>query len=37
MQLIPSGRLLGAKIVDLDLSRALEEGEVEDVVQALGR
>jgi len=37
MQLIPSGRLLGAKIVDLDLSRTLEEGEVEDVVQALGR
>ena len=37
MQLIPSGRLLGAKIEDLDLSRPLEEGEVEDVVQALGR
>ena len=37
MQLIPSGRLLGAKIEGLDLSRALEEGEVESVVQALGR
>jgi taurine dioxygenase len=37
MQLIPSGRLLGAKIEGLDLSRPLEEGEVESVVQALGR
>ena len=37
MQLIPSGRTLGAKIEDLDLSRPLEEGEVEDIVQALGR
>ena len=37
MQLIPSGRLLGAKIEGLDLSRPLEAGEVESVVQALGR
>jgi len=37
MQLIPSGRLLGAKIEDLDLSRPLADGEVETIVQALGR
>ena len=37
MQLIPSGRLLGAKIEGLDLSRPLEDIEVENVVQALGR
>jgi len=37
MQLIPSGRLLGATIGGLDLSRPLEAGEVESVVQALGR
>jgi taurine dioxygenase len=37
MQLIPSGRLLGAKIEGLDLSRPLEDGEVESIVQALGR
>jgi Probable taurine catabolism dioxygenase len=37
MQLIPSGRLLGATIEGLDLSRPLEDGEVEGVVQALGR
>jgi taurine dioxygenase len=37
MQLIPSGRLLGATIEGLDLSRPLEAGEVESVVQALGR
>jgi taurine dioxygenase len=37
MQLIPSGRLLGAKIEGLDLSRPLEDGEVESIVQGLGR
>jgi taurine dioxygenase len=37
MQLIPSGRLLGAKIEGLDLFRPLEDIEVENVVQALGR
>jgi taurine dioxygenase len=37
MQLIPSGRTLGARIEGLDLSRPLEEGEVESIIQALGR
>jgi taurine dioxygenase len=37
MQLIPSGRTLGAKIEGLDLSRTLEDGEVEGIIQALGR
>jgi taurine dioxygenase len=36
MQLTSSGRMLGAKIEDLDLSRPLEGGEVETIVQALG-
>ena len=37
MQIVPSGRVLGAKIEGLDLSRPLEEREVEAVIQALGR
>jgi taurine dioxygenase len=37
MRLIPSGRTLGAKIEDLDLSRPLEEGAVDSIIQALGR
>lgn len=37
MQAIPSGRVLGATIEGLDLSRALTESEVESVIQALGR
>ena len=37
MQLISSGRLLGARIEGLDLSTALENGEVEGIVDALGR
>ena len=37
MRLIPSGRTLGAKIEDLDLSRPLEEGAVDRIIQALGR
>lgn len=37
MQLIPSGKVLGARIEGLDLSRALEDGEVESIVVALGR
>ena len=36
MQLISSGRRLGAKIEGLDLSRPLDDGEVDHVVQALG-
>src|ERR1041385_3372357 len=36
MQLISSGRLLGARIEGLDLSTALENGEVEGIVDALG-
>ena len=37
MQLIPSGRVLGAKMEGLDLSRPLEDGEVDAIVEALGR
>jgi taurine dioxygenase len=37
MQLISSGRTLGAKIEGLDLSRPLDESEVESIIQALGR
>jgi taurine dioxygenase len=37
MQLIPSGRVLGATIEGLDLAQWLAEGEVEGVIQALGR
>jgi len=37
MQLIPSDRVLGAAIEGLDLSRPLEEREVEAIIQALGR
>ena len=37
MQLIPSGRLLGAKIEGLDLSGPLEDGEVDAIIEALGR
>jgi taurine dioxygenase len=36
MQLISSGRMLGAKIEGLDLSRPLEDGEVKSIVHALG-
>jgi taurine dioxygenase len=37
MKIIPTGRVLGAAIAELDLSRPLEEREVEGVIQALGR
>jgi len=37
MKIIPTGRVLGASIEGLDLSRPLEEREVEGIVQALGR
>ena len=37
MQLIPSGRVLGAKMEGLDLSRPLEDGEVDAIIDALGR
>jgi taurine dioxygenase len=37
MQLIPTGRMLGARIEGLNLSRPLEEREVESIIQALGR
>src|SRR3954465_12873388 len=36
MQLIPSGRVLGAKMEGLDLSRPLEDAEVKSIVHALG-
>ena len=37
MQLIPTGRALGASVEGLDLSRPLEEREVEAIIEALGR
>ena len=37
MQLIPAGRVLGARIEGLDLSQPLQDDEVESIVQALGR
>jgi len=37
MNVIPSGQVLGATIEGLDLSKPLEEREVEGVIEALGR
>ena len=37
MQLVPTGRALGAAVEGLDLSRPLEEREVEAIIQVLGR
>jgi taurine dioxygenase len=37
MQLIPTGRTLGARIEGLDLAKPLDEREVEGIIQALGR
>jgi taurine dioxygenase len=37
MQLVPSGKVLGARIEGLDLSRPLEDARVEQIVQSLGR
>jgi taurine dioxygenase len=37
MQIIPTGKVLGATIEGLDLSRPLEERRIEGVIQALGR
>jgi taurine dioxygenase len=37
MKIIPTQRVLGATVEGLDLSRPLEEREVEGVIQALGR
>ena len=37
MQLVPSGRVLGARIEGLDLSRALQGSEVEEIIQSIGR
>jgi len=37
MQIVPSGKMLGARIDGLDLSRSLSEREVEEIIQAIGR
>jgi len=37
MQIVPSGKMLGARIEGLDLSRPLAEREVEEIIQAIGR
>ena len=37
MHIVPSGKMLGARIEGLDLSRPLAEREVEEIVQAIGR
>ena len=37
MQIVPSGKRLGASIGGLDLSKPLAEREVEEIIQAIGR
>jgi len=37
MQIVPSGKRLGASIEGLDLSKPLAEREVEEIIQAIGR
>jgi taurine dioxygenase len=37
MQVVPAGKLLGARIEGMDLSRSLSEKEVEEIIQAIGR
>jgi taurine dioxygenase len=37
MRLTPSGKILGATVEDLELSRPLEEREVEALIEAIGR
>ena len=37
MQVVPAGKLLGARIEGLDLSRSLSEKEVEEIIQTIGR
>jgi taurine dioxygenase len=37
MMIVPSGKMLGARIEGIDLARPLEEREVEGIIQALGR
>jgi taurine dioxygenase len=37
MQLVPSGKVLGATIEGLDLSKRLDEEQIEAIVQAIGR
>ena len=37
MMIVPSGKMLGARIEGLDLAKPLEEREVESIIQALGR
>ena len=36
MQLVPSGKVLGATVEGLDLSRSLPESEVEELIEAIG-
>ena len=37
MKLVPSGKILGATVEGLDLSKPPEEGEVRALIQAIGR
>ena len=37
MRLVPSGKVLGARIEGLDLSRPLNERQVEEIIQIIGR
>jgi taurine dioxygenase len=37
MMIVPSGKMLGARIEGLDLAKPLDEREVEGIIQALGR
>jgi len=37
VQIVPTGKMLGARIEGLDLSRPLAEREVEEIIEAIGR
>ena len=37
MRIVPSGKMLGARIEGLDLAKPLAEREVEEIIQAIGR
>ena len=37
MMIVPSGKMLGARIEGLDLAKPLEERDVENIIEALGR
>src|SRR4030095_11781791 len=36
MKVVPAGKLLGARIEGMDLSRSLDEKDVEEIIQTIG-